>query len=412
MKGDDPDQPNLDPDTPGQEGLGYNRGFVFDISRWRTGAGVWGISLMGPAGVVGWNVDEWANEETPIDPPLPGPAVVGYGNIRGGTGVLGIGGAQTNREHGASIEGFGSGAGVAGINDNPKGGIGVLGIGASAGGEGVKGVSTTSSAAVSGTNQPTLNSSAVGGPGVLGIAGTPAGQGLQGDSLRGEGVRGESSSPDGDDAGVAGYNHGAGPAVAGHGGTGPAIAGFAGSPTALAGFFSGKVTVSGELFLGGESVCVLLPTLAPQLTAGMVVVLDANGNVTPCTSEYDPTVVGIVPGLAGLGHNQFPGPITPLPSNDTPGLLLGTLVDNHPRSPGGVGVGPPAAKVAVLGTAWCFADATADPIRPGDLLTTSAKTGLAKRLSDPTRASGAVIGRALTALSAGTSEVRVLINPR
>src|ERR1700722_5451620 len=143
MKSDDPDQPNLDPDTPGQEGLGYNRGFVFDTSRWRTGAGVWGISLMGPAGVVGWNVDEWANEETPIDPPLPGPAVVGYGNIRGGTGVLGIGGAQTNREHGASIEGFGSGAGVAGINDNPKGGIGVLGIGASAGGEGVKGVRTT-----------------------------------------------------------------------------------------------------------------------------------------------------------------------------------------------------------------------------------------------------------------------------
>lgn len=69
------------------------------------------------------------------------------------------------------------------------------------------------------------------------------------------------------------------------------------------------------------------------------------------------------------------------------------------------------APVALLGKVWTMADARADAIRPGDLLTTAQLRGHARRMTDSSRVFGALIGRALTGLAAGQGMVRVLISP-
>jgi NAD(P)H-hydrate repair Nnr-like enzyme with NAD(P)H-hydrate dehydratase domain len=65
-----------------------------------------------------------------------------------------------------------------------------------------------------------------------------------------------------------------------------------------------------------------------------------------------------------------------------------------------------------MGKVWCMADADVAQIRPGDLLTTSSLRGHCRRVTEPARAFGAVIGKALTALSSGSGLVRVLVSPR
>jgi len=48
----------------------------------------------------------------------------------------------------------------------------------------------------------------------------------------------------------------------------------------------------------------------------------------------------------------------------------------------------------------------------GDLLTTSATQGHAMRVSDRSRALGAIIGKALAALDAGSGLIPILVSPR
>ena len=55
--------------------------------------------------------------------------------------------------------------------------------------------------------------------------------------------------------------------------------------------------------------------------------------------------------------------------------------------------------VALVGRTYCKLDATSCPIEVGDLLTTAATPGHAMKAADPQRGFGAVIGKALEALS-------------
>jgi hypothetical protein len=66
--------------------------------------------------------------------------------------------------------------------------------------------------------------------------------------------------------------------------------------------------------------------------------------------------------------------------------------------------------VALSGRVWCKVDASFGSVRPGDLLTTSPRAGHAMLAADPTRRSGAVIGKAMTSLEAGRGLVLVLVN--
>ena len=64
--------------------------------------------------------------------------------------------------------------------------------------------------------------------------------------------------------------------------------------------------------------------------------------------------------------------------------------------------GQPRVPVALVGKVFCFADATGDAIRVGDLLTTGDRRGHAQRIVDGERAFGAVLGKALAPLPTGT----------
>jgi len=119
---------------------------------------------------------------------------------------------------------------------------------------------------------------------------------------------------------------------------------------------------------------------------GMVVSIDPDrpGKLVIASRPYDPTVAGIISGAGGV----------------EPGMRMahsGTAADGeHP--------------VALSGRVYCLCDASIGAIRPGDLLTTSSRPGHAMKVLDRSRAGGAVIGKAMTALEEGTGLVLVLVS--
>ena len=98
------------------------------------------------------------------------------------------------------------------------------------------------------------------------------------------------------------------------------------------------------------------------------------------TEPYDTHVAGVVSGANGI----------------TPGIAL-----RQAGAPGG-------QNVALSDRVYMLADATSSPIRPGDLLTTSACPGYAMKVTD-VRAQGAVLGKAMSALISGKGSVLVLM---
>jgi len=120
----------------------------------------------------------------------------------------------------------------------------------------------------------------------------------------------------------------------------------------------------------------------PAIAPGTVMVLGDEGNVRPSRSAYDRRVAGVV---SGAGHYK-------------PGVIF----DHKAASPGRV-------PVALLGKVFCHVDATYASIEIGDLLTTSDTPGHAMKASDPARAFGAVIGKALQPLPEGRGLVPILV---
>ncbi|MBW8853813.1 MAG: hypothetical protein JF604_05670, partial [Bradyrhizobium sp.] len=67
-------------------------------------------------------------------------------------------------------------------------------------------------------------------------------------------------------------------------------------------------------------------------------------------------------------------------------------------------------KMVTLGAyAWCKVDADVAPIAVGDLLTTSPTRGHAQKVTEPGRAAGAIIGKALGARKSGKGKIPVLV---
>jgi hypothetical protein len=129
----------------------------------------------------------------------------------------------------------------------------------------------------------------------------------------------------------------------------------------------------------------LVPTHL-QVEPGMLLSIDPErpGRLAVSTDSYDRKVAGIISGAGGV----------------KPGLLMGqqgTIADG-------------AYPVALTGRVYCLADASEHPIRPGDLLTTSDVPGHAMRVTDHVRASGAIIGKAMTALAEGRGRILVLVS--
>ncbi|GMU24730.1 MAG: hypothetical protein AMXMBFR13_48020 [Phycisphaerae bacterium] len=101
-------------------------------------------------------------------------------------------------------------------------------------------------------------------------------------------------------------------------------------------------------------------------------------------SAYDRRVAGIVSGAGGV----------------RPGMLMshrGTIADGkHP--------------VALTGRVYCWCDASEAPIEPGDLLTTASTPGHAMKVTEHTKAQGAILGKAMGSLREGRSLVLVLVS--
>jgi hypothetical protein len=139
------------------------------------------------------------------------------------------------------------------------------------------------------------------------------------------------------------------------------------------------------LEITGADLAEKFPT-TETLEPGTVVEIDPDnpGHLRKARGAYNTRVAGVVAGANGLSK----------------GIVLGNLEGSEDHTP-----------IAMSGRVWVHADATHEAIEPGDLLTTSDTPGHAMKASDPTRAHGSVIGKAMTRLEKGkTGMVLVLVN--
>jgi hypothetical protein len=117
-------------------------------------------------------------------------------------------------------------------------------------------------------------------------------------------------------------------------------------------------------------------------TPGSVLIIDSEnpGKLTLSTTAYDTKVAGIVAGANDLGSGV---------------RLGGDQFDND---------------VALAGRVYCNVDATHTAINTGDLLTTSERPGYAMKVGDPSRAQGAILGKAMQDMAKGEmGQILVLV---
>lgn len=280
-------------------------------------------------------------------PTVAGNATTGGRGVQG-TSALGIGVLGQSDAGVAVFANSRIGVGVIGHSDTN---IGVSGE--SNTNDAVHGNSHSSSAAgVSGFN---LSTSSPSGPGVLGHSGF--GAGVVGDSDQFDGVFGVSHNPTA--AGVSGHNHGG-----------------------LAGFFDGNVQVTGDISLTGADCAEEFDVSGSEnLQPGTVMVIDDKGVLIAGSQPYDRRVAGIISGAGGL----------------QPGIVL----DRHTAGA--------RLPIALIGKVYCYVDADHAPVEVGDLLTTSARAGHAMKASDPARAFGSIVGKALRPLARGQGMIPVLV---
>jgi hypothetical protein len=120
------------------------------------------------------------------------------------------------------------------------------------------------------------------------------------------------------------------------------------------------------------------------LEPGHVLVIDPekSGRLKISMQAYDRAVAGIIAGADGLQS----------------GIVLGARPDGSHKP------------VALSGRVYCWVDASYGKIEPGDLLTTSPTPGHAMRVSDRSKAQGAIIGKAMEGLKQGRGRILVLVN--
>jgi hypothetical protein len=292
-----------------------------------------------------------------------------YGTTQSTTGGVGVMGESAQSEGVRGISHAPTHGGVVGINDNQTDGAGPGVYGASRG-TGVWGASQTWMG-VYGNSQ-----SQTGGAGVMGEG---TGPGVIGKSQTGHGVYGETASTAGG-AGVWGEHKGKGVGVFGGSSGGIGVYGKGGQ---LAARFEGDVEVTGDIRLTNADLAEEFVLLSQKpVEPGTVMVLGEEGSILPSTAAYDKRVAGVI---AGAGDYK-------------PGIVLDKHGADESRSP-----------VALVGKTFCKVDAGYGAVQIGDLLTTSDTPGCAMKASDPLRAFGAVIGKALRPLAAGRALIPILV---
>jgi hypothetical protein len=118
------------------------------------------------------------------------------------------------------------------------------------------------------------------------------------------------------------------------------------------------------------------------LEPGSVLTIEPGGRLRSCTEAYDHRVAGVV---SGAGRFRS-------------GIVMDSRQDQPRRPP-----------VALAGKVYCRVDAGYRAVDAGDLLTTSETAGHAMKATDPSRAFGATLGKALEPLTGGTGLIPILV---
>jgi hypothetical protein len=144
-----------------------------------------------------------------------------------------------------------------------------------------------------------------------------------------------------------------------------------------------RIALGGDLILEGADRAEHFDILdSVSITPGTVLVIGTGGALEESSLAYDRKVAGVV---SGAGKFK-------------PGIVLDKR--NHPEN---------RQPIALAGKVYCKADADFGPIEVGDLLTTSPTAGHAMKAQDPSRAFGALLGKALGALPDGRGLIPVLV---
>ena len=137
---------------------------------------------------------------------------------------------------------------------------------------------------------------------------------------------------------------------------------------------SGALLVAGRVvtpvveITGGTDVAEPFTISGGKIPKGSVVSIDEDniGHLKLSSGAYDRHVAGIVSGANGINP--------------------GTSLSQHGAMEGGL-------NVALSGRVYVLGDASNNPIKPGDLLTTSETAGFAMKVADHGRAQGPSSGR-------------------
>lgn len=210
--------------------------------------------------------------------------------------------------------------------------------------------------------------------------------GIRGSSVEGRGVEGWATASEGvvgistNGNGVWGQTDGAGIGVLGSSKSGIGVYGAGGK---LAGFFEGNVEVTGDLCCPNADCAEEFDVSGTaKVEPGTVMVLGNEGCLFESNCAYDKRVAGVV---SGAGSYR-------------PAIILDKSRTSGNRQP-----------IALIGKVFCKVDAQFGAIDVGDLLTTSPTPGHAMKTTDPLKAFGAVIGKALRPLSDGQGMIPILI---
>jgi hypothetical protein len=351
-----------------------------------SGVGVMGSSKTGYAGQFEGDVTVAGNLTATNPTSGPGVGVLG---VLGATppgfspqgGVVGT----TNQVGAAGVYGYASGVGF-GPSGEPTSGVGVsagseMGIGLqanSAGGNAIQATCTADTDAITATSSSpnhaaVSGNNAAGGYGLWASSTSSNGKGGIGIHAQGNKYAGEFDGQ----VVVSGQLTciSASSAISSVGG---GLSSFDGDVNV-----KGTVTVGGDVVLTGSDCAEdfdLVPTV--QTEPGTVMVLSENGALQPSQNPYDKRVAGVI---SGAGDYR-------------PGFILGRSGLPNDRVP-----------LALVGKAYCKADAQYGSIAVGDLLTTSPTSGHAMRAVDPLKSFGAVIGKALKPLPEGQSLIPILV---
>lgn len=151
----------------------------------------------------------------------------------------------------------------------------------------------------------------------------------------------------------------------------------------LAGFFEGDVEVTGDIRLTNADCAEDFDVSGTdKAEPGTVMVLGNEGALSESQQAYDKRVAGVI---SGAGDYK-------------PGIVLDKRQTPGNRQP-----------IALMGKVFCKVDAQYGAIEVGDLLTTSPTPGHAMKTTDPLKAFGTVIGKALRPLREGQGLIPILI---